>query len=635
MARKPLIEIDALLSSDEHIAAAQINGRKALEQELRGSSLASVADRVVDAWQRRFLSLLRLTGLRMQVEEFPPAGLAAFRAIKDYVVPEREVDARFPWLKAGCDGNDAGQQFLAQAYAEYVLERNKARTKVLIPRLGNCEPALRTQLQHCRSTLGGQAGNIVTLWRLMGGAPRLFIPMRSSGVVAAAAEVGGIDDVTCCILEDGVAREEPLHSMRTGIPDRGGRVHEAPSGASICVPYRGCRQLWMFDGFRNPFALSVDDMPFRQLEIWVGDRLLGGPFANEAARTDLVWPHICLFGETYVENDRLVIRLATGDEVAAAFANGPAAAVLGGFDAVYKDKWLAGQAGLIDQLEAVALEQLRGLKRQHIRIGVEMSAGPSDSYLRFLMLACREGLIDAVGANGEEKNELPAFVRQLSDLDPTALPTELAAEVLAQGDSMDPDRLAFLRALVFAKTLQIPTLYIHTTKTDLILCRRSPVEPESGERSPGATSRDLAALQSAQASAMVSKGLGIGGLLWRNYGAEWKAGLTRLPCAVKPDAYVSLKKLVWALPVRQPLPEAVLLERLASGLIPDVDEEYGLALLPVLWPSPEVEKSEWGLPDDFNSTGAGDMAFGAFFLVQTEGLHSWTPTLETAQPVMA
>lgn len=44
-------------------------------------------------------------------------------------------------------------------------------------------------------------------------------------------------------------------------------------------------------------------------------------------------------------------------------------------------------------------------------------------------------------------------------------------------------------------------------------------------------------------------------------------------------------------------------------------ELYSVAVVPVMWPHVSEDNASEGLPEKLNTTGAGDMTFGSFFLL--------------------
>lgn len=621
MRQPPLFSVASLVDAPEANYKARASAYEALTRHLEGGQALEPVDHIIDGWQLRFLNVLGRFSDRLESDaQFPPLGLAAFRSIADYIVVESEMPYVFPWLKIdGMVGREHDvahtPEHLADVFACYKHSGRRNPTKVRVAQGGSAESALLAALPSCRITLGGQAGNIVALWRAMGGAPRLFVPMRSCGLAKAIEKVPGLGDVHIGLFSEGAYGEELLQGMRTGLPVRPGRdTCAAPSGGSVAIVNRGQRQLWLLTGFRDLAITTVADMPFQRVELLCGALSLGSitrPTGGEWS-TRLDWPHLPVFGESWIEDRTLRLRLATREEARMAYAGRVTSAVLGGLDALFKDVWLEDQPELAKALQQIVLEQIRGLRDASIRIGVEMSAKPGPEYFGFLRNACRDGLIATLGVNGEEKDELPRVVASYGLLAPEGLPPEVRGEALELALGAEHpyfEYLTYRRGLALANFLEVDTLYVHTTAVDMIFQRNA----------------SEASLLRAQAAAMISKELGLGGLLRRNYGERWREHVQRLPGVVKPDALVRLHRFAGHYMALEGLDEAHRCAVIDYGIAARARDGCSLAVLPVLWPA-ETDASDepFAMREDFNSTGAGDMSFGAFFLLQNEEISGWT-----------
>ncbi len=626
------------------------------------------ADWIIAQWQARYYKLIRCFTDRIDGDElFPPIGLAAFRAIADYVLVEAELDRTVPYVLGNGPEANLSRVYtlddLAQTFRYYRTHRKRAGTdaqgKVTVKPGGNADTALvsliepRTRPPECRVTLGGQAANIAILWRAMGGDPRLFVPMHSERLVEAIQAVAGVPaldapaampdirDIKVGLFNDGKYSEVTLAGAPRGLHnERNERVRDAPSGGSIAVVDYGYRQLWTLEGFRDLAIRAGAHLPIRTLEIFWGRNpdaigLARLPVEQPSAVTPdplpcLVWPHLTLFGETHLEGNTLRVRLATQSEVSEAFTGaGAKAAVLGGLDNLFKDQWFAANDTVRKALTKVALAQLAGLHAAGIPVGVEMSGAPNDAYYAFIQAACQRGYITTVGANGEEPDELQAIVRERRLLDQEPIDPVLLTEATARKPTPDYPHFEYLtcvRGAALRKALGVPTLYIHTTNLDYVVSQR-PLGDE---------------FERMQAAAMIGKVLGLAGVLYRNYGRHWLAYKKCLPPVVKPQAMTALFRFV-ADCIRfgaiQPTQQAEV--RQTGRFRPQASpfQDCSVAVLPVLWPAWSEkdlgEHPDFGFRPDFNTTGAGDMAFGAFFLLQNEEIETWTPTRATPPPVTA
>jgi hypothetical protein len=324
---------------------------------------------------------------------------------------------------------------------------------------------------------------------------------------------------------------------------------------------------------------------------------------------DLTWPQLGLFCDCCLvaeEGQRtLRVGLLRPDEIIAAFEGQATYALLGGMDAVFKDEWLTKCPELQVRLERTLEGQLRALKEAGVRIGVEMSNVPSGAYFRFLQRLCQDGVVVALGVNGEQ--ELIALMQRASLtepalhslwLDPAELDPELAGEARSDDVGRHFEYLTYLRARRLVEILKVPTLYVHTTRVDLLLCR---------DNSPGA-------LAAARDGDMMGKALTLAALLQRAYPAAQRKDLKQ-PAAILPKALARLGLFAQDFARFQSQPSAsrmLMYEGYWRDFAPD---GFSLAAVPVMWPSEAGLREMGGLPKDLNTTGAGDMSFAAFLLL--------------------
>lgn len=169
-----------------------------------------------------------------------------------------------------------------------------------------------------------------------------------------------------------------------------------------------------------------------------------------------------------------------------------------------------------------------------------------------------------------------------------------------KGDSLE--YVTYLRARRLAEVMGVRTRFVHTNSLDLILRR---------DADPGSLLR-------AQVADMKGKGWVIAALLLRAYHSKWGSQVERLPPAIMPEAMVRLAQFARdfanhePLDVRQRGPVRQRLLRSGIWLAPSANE-YSLVVVPVLWPPISEKGAPPKLPKRLNTTGAGDMTFGAFF----------------------
>jgi len=606
MARLPF-DIESLLSMPS--AYDQIEQAIRLLREViqttQPDAAAGVAIAVVESWQSRFEDLLH--------SEIPDwACLAAFRSITDFNIdpsrhdPFKDVAITQP---SGADVPETLKTWeeLKNAYSEYFACRDLYSGKFTVAG----EPAndLVRQMYQFRLTVGGQAGNILWLLSSINGNGRGYVPYLS-GRLQAIPEIG---ETKFLSLDSAGARWAPLRSLQPGIVSTLSEERPpAPSGASFVIAQLGRRMILQLPGFRvvQPGAPAV--LPFEAAQY----RLNGQPLAPPIPKDNVeVWPQVPFFARIWIEGTVLVIDILDDDRLRDAFQSQPGGlaaqqAIVGGLNALFnqKDPWLNRAEPLRSRLAQLAEQQMRCLRSCGIRIGAELSGRPDRDYSEMLKRLCGEGAIVGLGINGED--ELPEITNFTAGgqaggtsrsvppvsydfyLDLAEVPTELRAAERDKTSAAFP-YITYLRARKLARALGVRTLYVHTNSIDMALRR----------------SADPGSLVQAQRAAFLGKGLVIAALMKRSYPEDWMRQLPDMPLAVNPEAMVKLWNFALHFDKHQARGSFETLVTTGLWINPD-DGDYSLALVPVLWPS-LADRNK--MPPGLNTTGAGDMTFGAFF----------------------
>jgi hypothetical protein len=581
---------------------------------------------ICSGWQKQFQAALQSAN----PDWF---GLASFRLITDYtceadkllgiVGPKLSKDAgngAVPsWIEKG---QIKSKQDISDAYHLYhVLKKdiNSGKLDLVTPA---AEAPFLKHLESFDKKLGGQAGNILWLWlTLLGGESDSrvlgFTPYLSKGM----SQISGLQNLHLLLLRDGRFWVKPLGALASdsGVREIGRREpHNAPAGGSVVVPKSGRRLIYQFKGIRDLHLEDAKGMPWVQVQFCFGDEPIGPPV--ERAADDLTWPAINLFCDCYIHKiqgkSTLVVRLATENELVEALGGRADFAILGGIDALFRDPWLNHEK-VHGHLVGVASRQIEALAvRCGIRIGVELSTTPSPAYSGLLGRWCSRGLVAALGVNGED--ELPPMAANLQYRPSyTGLHGALLSE--AQNTGLKGSGFAYityLRARTLAEAIGVNTLYVHTNSLDFILQRHA---------TPGALLR-------AQLADMKGKGLVIAALLRKAYGESWDKHLVKIPPTVKPGAMAELARFARDFADHESQGpgqrETVYRRILHSGIwLAPSASSYSVAVVPVMWPpvgenAVPAKRGKKGvpgataepeLPEKLNSTGAGDMTFGAFF----------------------
>jgi hypothetical protein len=561
----------------------------------RGSrAAAGQAYQISHAWQKLFESTLHLPISDRRC-------LAAFRSITDFNI--RLSSAGDPDIFPSRASRDAAAKELWRLHDRYFavgqfqgqkpddlssgkLTLSKGAEEFLLPRRGKCG-----------QTLGGQAGNILWLLTSMGAETRGFVPYLPKRL-QQIAEILGVPFLS---LEARPVTWRPLSELEPGVRQPGDSRALAPSGGSFVITRKARRLILQIGGFRDIDQPASEPMPFDRVRF----RDNGVPFYSDLmrAKEDRTWPAANLFCETFIDRDRtLVIDLAGNEHIVEACRGNVDTAVLGGINAIFTDSWLSRHTPLRDKVAEIAERQLRCLAGCAVQIGMELSGVPDPEFFRLLRRLCRDGVIAAVGINGED--ELPDAVGAKCPqtdmwLDPAALP-EFTRKTAADPKNRDRyfEYVTYRRALQFARGLGVRTLYVHTTNLDFILRRNA----------------DSGSLVHMQRADLVGKGLVIAALLQRAYGDAWFKQLPRIPPAVKPEAMVALWEFAQDFQCFHPDCIGSAEALVYDGIWMAPASDYSLAVVPVLWPPVSDIQAE-KLPGKLNPTGAGDMTFGAVFFL--------------------
>ncbi len=632
---------------------------EALTEVLPGPNAPGQAYKICDLWQRR----LELA-LRSEIPDW--AGLAAFRHSLDYTLSEEVLEAlrragASPSSAADCPRELATVAECWQAYDQYFNQgRDLHSGKFLL--CGAAAEWFQAQASQCRPTLGGQAGNILWLWRCLGADAKAYTPylskpltnlafkpaqtqsdsIRSSTrsgstlrdgspvsphindprsrqhLAQAQVSVRSVSPNPLDLTQNPSFHKTPLADSQflwlngnqncfkyfaearafAGVRRGDNSVIDAPTSASFTIAKEGRRLIYSLPGFR-PLTPEAARPPEQACFIFKGQPTLDQVVACPA-NTDS-WPAAPLFSECHINAEGMLeITLADEAQLAAAVAGQVDYAVIGGMDAIFYDPWLQTDPQLQARLLNILEKQLKALSECGVRIGVELSGIPRREYAHFVKDLCHEGVIVALGINGVD--ELPnvtgkaSLDMQLFDwwFDPNQVPAELREQ-----ERNHFEYLTYLRAKQLANVTGVRTLYVHTMTLDFILRR---------DADPGALLR-------AQLGDMMGKGLVIAALLQRNYDQKWFDALKEMPPAVNPKAMARLGQFASDFEKHENIPSSrdrLLTSGYRLAASPD---EYSVAVVPVVWPHVSDEQVGNGLPENMNPTGAGDMAFGAFFLL--------------------
>ena len=568
------------------------------------------AYKICHTWQHRCEHALH--------HEIPDwTGLAAFRCTDDFNLTAEIIDE----LKRAALPTDGGANSKVvpkelttlgecwRAYSEYLEKKIDCHSGKFVLLDRAIQSWFLEKLHECEPMLGGQAGNIAFLWHCLGFDPIVYTTYLSTCLTDLPVKQPRLSDIRVMQFEKRRGKISRLGDLRAraGVLSNNGTRAPAPSAVSLTAVKDGRRIIYALPGLRVLEPASKQPTDWDQVQFFYhGEALHDKPMKRSA--NDLDWPSIPLFCECRI-NARLKllhINIADEEELATTFENKVNFAVLGGMDAIYYDPWLQKDLQLQGRLLNLLEKQLSTLTACGVRLGVELSAIPAREYLLFLQRLCKQGVIGTLGINGID--ELPrltgeaALHKQLFDLwlDPKRLPKQIRAEAIqAVGLGKHFEYLTYLRAQRLATVTNVRTLYVHTLTLDFILRR---------EVDPGAVSK-------AQEGDIMGKGFAIAALLQRAYKNDWLDELKKMPLAVNPTAMAKLGQFAKDFEAYEEEDGAA--ERLLNSgyWLSTSSNQYLLAVVPVMWPPVSEDRTANNLPERLNPTGAGDMTFGAFFLL--------------------
>lgn len=570
--------------------------------ELRSNLDPALAYRVCDIWQRRFERALR--------SEIPDwVGMAGFRLTKDVTISRKNLPGA-----PECLGNPCVRPIstvvstvedLWSVYRRYFEDKEELNSG----KLQLADPVQAELLKQHRSPgqLGGQAGNIAWLWHCVGADPVVSSPYVAQDLL----ELPGVNEMRFLQFESNCGKIDRLAAADLGIPDKSGNPAKSPAGGSIVIAEGGRRLILGIQGLRSTEPRSWNQVRFIGPD---GKKLHDKPL-DQPEGQDKSWPWLPFFCTCNIDNNTLCVHLISEENIHQATTGKIDFAVIGAIDGVFVDPWVRQDRVLQLRLLAVAERQLSALAKAGVRIGMEMSRVPSREYLKLVARLCGKEVVVALGINGID--ELPGLVGEMARnncltdlwLDPMTMPPDLqeeAAKEKQQGDSFGChfEYVTYCRAKRLAESTGARTLYVHTTTLDFVLRR---------DADPGA-------LLHAQMGDAMGKGLVLGALLQRAHRDKWHHDPQwKVAPSVTPEAMVRLATFAKDFASHEPLHELAdgVRERLLrSGLwLAPSAHQHSVAVVPVLWPTLDPLQTEDAPFKNINTTGSGDMSFGAFVLL--------------------
>ncbi len=575
---------------------------EALAKVLHGDAHQALgqAYTICDDWQQRFESALRLENPAWSV-------LAAFRGGVDFILDAQTLaeleQAATPLADSPTPAQNLPKELSTlaecwQAYVQYFKKGTDLHSGKFILKAPEVQNWFLARLGRLQPVLGSQAGNIVNLWQAIGAEAILDVPYLSQSLAELPIHYPKLRNLQLLLLANEHSELRPLADSQSlaGVCNNHGARVAAPTCAGFAVVEQGRRLSYMLPSLQVIEPQAGEPPTWREVQFFYqGEPLLEWPLPREV--NDPTWPAIPLFSHSQInaEAKRLEITLLDGKQLATALKNKVEFAILGGMDAIFRDKWLSRDRRLQTRLLKIVEEQLRALNDCGIRIGIEWSGIPHPNYVRLVERLCLAGVIKAIGVNGVD--ELPQIVGETflqNELDQFWLDEREIPKAIRAKPTEHAEYLTFLRARKLAQVTQARTLYVHTLDLDVILRR---------DTDPGA-------LVHAQLADLKGKGLVIAALLERAYQGQWSEQLVKMPPALKPEAMPRLAQFAQDYETFEKTSNSANQILNKGYWIAASPSQYSVAVVPIMWPS-----AEDAMPEKLNTTGAGDMAFGAFFLL--------------------
>lgn len=582
------------------------------------------AYRICADWYERFV-----WSLSGEVPEW--RGLAGFRCIADFTIQSDNPKDFLPKLDKNdsigddirdkvrkestiCSNKEAicayelyfGDEYKENIHSGKLSLNNKQEDRKSV----EAEKHFLSKLGGYEPVLGGQAGNILWLWHHIGATAIAYVPYISEYFVNLSGKFQELQDLQVLRFEDNSNDTKKLNEIDPDALINGICPKEAPSGGSVIIVKDGRRLIYQFRGMRVLKMESAQDMKWDEVQFSYKGKTIGT--INRDDKEDMTWPSVPLFCECSIEERVLRIKLIEDIDLENAIKGKVDSAAIGGMNAIFSDNWLKKDPELQGRLLAILESQLRVLKRCGISIAVEISGFPEREYADLIKRLCQEDIILALGINGID--ELPDTVgkkmlekNQLYDfwLDPESLPDELCEE------AKDPKKqgkhfeyITYRRAMKLAEATGVRTLYVHTMDLDVILRKDA----------------DRGALHRAQMADIMGKGMVIEALLDRQYpnGLPEELNKAMIPI-ISPMTITKLIRFATDFECYTARDSRDRLLNSGCWIAPSHDE-YSVAVVPVMWPHiTETQESRGNNTKELfgrlNTTGAGDMTFGAFVLL--------------------
>jgi|GEM_PF-4148142 len=606
---EPLIDIKMLFRNpdlaDEQGQETTRKMASALEGKVwHPKEVSQTPHALYDTWQKRFEE-------EAIIKPIPPdrVGLSAHRVISDLTISSQDYEYLFSPVASSDPSHESDRTLedakliikkLRRARKKFAISKQTVKTDTLLEI--SLTENLKKHKNQCVEMMGGQAGNITWFLHALGTDPLVYTPYISEEVMKVVADLEKMKDWLRVVSLQNDSFE--VHSIdktpkgiKSNFPD-GFQLARAPSNKSVIVLKNLIRLIFAFDGFRDFSVSEESQMPFHVLQLQNGSMPLG-TLPYEDQKHKLNWPQLGLFCECRIDNDTLIISLPDASSIIRNFTGNADFAVIGGMDAIFIDKWFFDQPTIQDYLTCAVQDQMLALKDAGLQIGVEISKPPDPNYFEFLCDLGRQNIINALGINGEDElskwHDNEELSRKYPLFNSELLPTKwrkLAGEI--EPDWKHFEYITYLRALGLVNYLGVKRLYVHTNAVDFILIRdATPTE-----------------LETALDGCMQGKSSVMGALARRSWKEDYMNYIDYFPPVILPAAMEKLVLLIDDLFHHAHMSQEDASKMLETGLWQHIPgSRYSLAVAPVLWPAHPSN-----MPKALNTTGAGDMSFGAFML---------------------